>query len=329
MAVAKKEKEIKKIKIGNTYIEIGQRYILDHKPDGNAPDGLKKIEATKFPFAGAGVIDCVNFDSNKNMYDTGFYAGSACLKKYSEAEKGEWINVYNNQIKKPFEELRNVDLEAYEKNDFWKDYRFEAYVNKEFDTKDPQQLFELFQILMQGTACEKNEKDPFYRSQAQFTLSSPLMVKTKAKERSKTRLRAIQKLSILVDSDKDKLDLVLEFVGRENTTKVSKEDLELMYFEVINDKDTGLDFSERFLEACEEYETPAGSTKMEFYHIIKKLFNLRKIKKDRRGYTTEGGEFLGLKLQDAAEFCLITSSKQYKAIEALIDENPHVRRQVD
>ena len=326
MAIQKKELKI--IKIGNSQIEIGQKYTLDHKLDGTAPDALKKIEATKFPFTGSGVMDCVYFDTVKNLYDTGFYDGSNCLNNYKDEEKAEWVNAYKRQILTPFEELRNVKLEPSANNDFWKEYRYEAYVNKEFDTSDPQQLFELFQIIIQGVACEKNERNPFYRSGAQFTISNPLLVKTKNKERTKLRLSAIEKLSILATTDKDKLDLVLQFVGREDTTKVKADDLKLMYFEIINDKGTGVDFSERFLDACGEYETEAGQTKMEFFHVIKKLFSLRKIKKDKRGFVTEGGEFLGLTLQDAALFCLKTDSRQYKAIQALIDENPQVRREV-
>lgn len=327
MALVKKEKEkeIKKIKIGNSLIELGQRYILDHKLDGNAPDALKKIEATKFPFSGSGVMDCVSFDDTKNLFDTGFYVGSTSLKQYKEDEKQSWVEVYNKQIKEPFEALRNVKLDN--NSDFWESYRYEAFVNKEFDTSNPNDMFELYHILMQGLACEKNERDPFYRGQAQFTISSPLMVKTKSKERTKLRLKAIEILSILASTDKVKLDLVLQYVGREDTTKVKADDLKLMYYEIINDKNAGIDFCERFVAACEEYETPAGTDKMEFFHVIKKLYGLRKIKKDKRGYVTESGEFLGNTLQDAATFCLQPNSRQYKAVEALIEENPHVRRE--
>jgi hypothetical protein len=322
-------KEIKKLKVGNCEIEIGQIYMLDHKLDGTAPDGLKKIEATKYPFTGSGVMDCVYFDEDKNLYDTGFYTNSYSLGAYSQEEKEEWVNVYKKQIQEPFEKLRNTQLEPNKSNDFWKEYRYEAYVNKEFKTNDPTELFELFQIIMQGVACNKNEKNPFYRGNAQFTISNPQMVKNKNKERSKLRLQAIKKLSILADSDKDKLDLVLQFTGREDTTKVSAEDLESMYFEVFNDRSTGVDVAERFLDACKEYETEQGRTKMEFFHILKKLLGLRKIKKDRRGFITEAGVFLGITLQEAAVFCLKTDSSQYKAVDSLIDENPTVRRVVE
>jgi len=322
-------KKSNKFNIGNVLIEIGQKYVLDHKPDGNANPALQSIGATKFPFTGSGVMDCINFDYKKNIYDTGFYDGSYCLSDYSAEDRKELIPIYNKQIKEPFEKFRNVDLNPSEKNEFLNSYRYEAYVNKEFDTNLPDQLFELFQIIIQGVACDKNEKNPFYRKDAQFTISNPQATKNKKKEQTKTRLQAISKFNILADGDRDKLDLILQYLNREVTSKVDSEDLKIIYFDYINAPKEGIDFAERFIAACEDYETKEGQTKMEFFHAVNQLFKLRKIKKDRRGYVTEnGGVFLGLTMQAIAEFCLNTNSAQYKAIEELIEQNPEVRREV-
>jgi len=323
--MAFKKKETPEFKVGGVNIKIGERYILDHLTDPNSKVGTKK-----FPFNGSGVTDCVFFDDKKNLYDTGFYESSWCLQSYSEAEKEELVPIYVNQIMKPYASFRNADLTPTDKNEFWKNFRYEAKVNKEFDTTKPDDLFELFQIIIQGLACEKNEKKPFYRQNAQFTISNPQTTKNKNKERSKTKIKAIQKLITLADGDKDKLDLVLNFVGRESTNKVDKEDLKTIYFEVINDPKTGVDFAERFLEACEDYETSTGQEKMEFFHAVNELTRLRKIRKDaRRGYLTEHGDvFLGNTLQDIAKFCIVKDSVQSKAIEELIEQNPQVRREV-
>lgn len=324
-----KRQENKKFKVGNIEIVIGDRYVLDGKLDPNAPEALQKIESTKFPFSGSGVYDCINFDENRRMFDTGFYKESLCLSQYKEEEKEELVRTYINRIKKPFEESRGgIDLSPNENNEFWSSWRYEAYANKEFDTKDPVQLMELFQIIMQGVACEKNEKNHFYRKNAQFVVSNPSAVKNKEKEKSKTRAKALKSFSILLDGDRDKLDLILEYIGKENTSKVQKDDLESIYFELFTDKKAGFSLAEDFLNACDEYETEEGKLKMEFFYAINKLFKLRKIIKNNRGYITTDGELLGNTLQDVAKFCLITSSKQYKIIDALIDENPSVRREI-
>lgn len=327
--MAFQKKEVKKFKVGNIDIVIGDKYVLDNKFDAGAPEALQKIETTKFPFTGSGVVDCVNFDSEKGIFDTGFYEDSYCLSQYNKDEKKELVNIYNKQIKEPFEKLRgNIDLSPNADNKFWSDYRYEAYANKEFDTAKETDLMELFQVIVQGIACDKNEKNPFYRQNAQFVVSNPSLVKNKEKEKSKLRLKAIQALTTLADGDKDKLDLVLEYIGRDNTAKVDKEDLKLIYFEVFNDKKSGLQIAENFIEACDSYETEDGKYKMELFYAINKLYKLRKINKERRGFVTLDGIYLGNTLQDISKFCLNKDTAQYRAISALIDENPKVRREV-
>ena len=327
--MAIQRKEVKKFKVGNIEIVIGDKYVLDNRFDATAPEALRKIETTKLPFTGAGVKDAVYFDDMKQLYDTGFYETSNCLQRYSEEERPELVKIYNKQIKEPFEKIMNVDLSPAGNNDFWESYRYEAYANKQFDTNNPLELMELFQIVIQGIACDKNEKDPFYRNNAQFTISNPSTVKNKNKEKSKNKLKAITTLSTLADANRDKLNLILEFIGRgDNISKISKEDLNLIYFELFNDGKAGLDIAESFLDACDMYESPDGKTKMEFFYAINKLFKLRKISKGNRGYETLDGVWLGNNLQDIAQFCLNTQTTQYKAIESLIEENPSVRREI-
>lgn len=327
MAFVKKETK-KEFKVGGVNIVMGQKYILDHKYDAGAPNGLKKIEATKFPFTGSGVSDCVAFDENKNLYDTGFYKQSNCLSHYSEEEKETWVPIYVNQIQKPYEEFRNSKLGAESQNDFWQSWRYDAYVNKEYDTNNPNELFELFQVIIQGVACEKNEKNPFYERSAQFTVSSPNITKNKAKEKTKARVKAINKLNILAEADKEKLDLVLLYIKGESTDKVSAEDLQLIYFEVINDGKAGLDFAEKFNNAIDKYETETGKEEMQYFHAVNELHKFRKIKKERRGFVSEDGIFLGNTLQDIAKFCVQPHTTQSEVIEKLIEENPKVRREV-
>lgn len=322
------KKEISKFKVGNIEIEIGQKYILDHIPDPTAPEGMVKLGAKKFPFEGSGVMDCVYFDYNKNLYDTGFYEGSYCLSNYSPEQRALLVPIYESKIKKPFEEFRNEDLNQSDKNEFWAKYRYEAYVNKEFDTSKPDELFELFQVIVQGLACEKNERNPFYRKTAQFIIANPQITKNKKKEQAKLKMNVLQSISTLADADKTKLDLLLQYTGRERVGKLDSDDIKAIYFEVVNDEKAGLAFAESFQTALDEFETDKGKDKMKFLHILAELLKLRKIKKSQRGYVTEYDTFLGNSLKDAAEFCTQTNSAQYKAVEELIEQNPSVRIKV-
>ena len=323
MAFTKKSTEPIKIKIGNTVIEKGRKYILDHKFDGDAPSGLKNIEATRLPFARNVIVDCIAFDERINLYDTGFYPQSACLSGYKQAEREELVSTYIKEIQLPFESFKNVSLEKQADNQFLKDFRYDLYVNKEFDTNEPSDMFELFCSLLQGYVCNKDEKDPRYRALAQFNISNPQDVKNKSKEKTKKRRQAFEKLSIMANSNRDKLDLILEYIGRDNPAKVDAEDLKDSYYEAFHDAKNGTDLVERFMESLSKYESARGEEEMELYSLAKRLFKAGRIKKTKKGYETISGEqFLGITFQDIAKFCMNTDSIQYKVVLELRDELP-------
>lgn len=328
MPIPKKEKEITKFKVANIEIEIGKKYILDNKFDASAPLALQKMDATKYPFNGSGSLTAINFDTKRNTFDTGFDKQSFCLSKYTLEEKETLVPLYNKLIREPFEKAFNVDLDSNKNSEFWNEFKMELKVNREFNTNDPLELMELFQTIIQGMACEKGEKNPFYRQNAQYIVSNPTFVKNKQKEKTKIRKNAIKRLNLLIDGDRDKLNLILEFMGRDNVSKVTAEDLEDTYFEVFNQPEQGVKVAEEFVNICDFYETSKGKEQMEFFYAISALLRLRKIQKTNRGYETLEGTYLGINLKGASEFCLQPDSVQRKAIEQLIDENPIVRREV-
>jgi len=323
MPVVKKTTEPKVLKIGNISIEIGRKYILDHKFDGSAPNGLKKIEATRLPFERNSISDCVWYDETQRLYDTGFYPQSFCLSQYPISERDELVKAYIKEIKEPYERIVNSKLDADSNSEFYKNYKFELYVNKEFDTTNPVDLFDLFNAILQTRVCAKDERNPFYNSEAQFNLSNPSEVKNKAKDKVKKRRQAFEKLTTMADANRDKLDLVLEYIGRDNPAKVETDDLKDIYFEIIHDKVTGMDFVDRFLEASSKYDSDAGKEEMEFYAGAKRLLKASLIKKDKSGFKTANGEqFLGITLQDVATKCMNKDSVQYKTVLELLDELP-------
>jgi|TARA_R110000782_G_scaffold184197_3_gene274425 hypothetical protein len=308
-------------KIGNLTIEKGKKYVLDHKFDGSAPDGLKSLEATRLPFERNSLVDAVYFDELQNLYDTGFYTQSISLSRYKQAERDELVPVYIKEIKEPYEKIINKILSQNSDNEFYKNYRYESYVNKEFDTNNPVEFFDLFNAIIQGIVCAKDERDPFYRSQAQFNLSNPTDVKNKSKEKTKRRRTAFEKFSTMATSNRDKLNLILEFIGKDNPAKIESDDLKDIYYEVIHEQKTGMDFVDRFLEASDKYEGDQGKLEMEYFAAVKRLDKAGKIKKTRTGYvTTTGEQFLGTTLQSIASFCILSGSKQKEIIDELVED---------
>ncbi len=317
-----------KIRIANSEIEIGKKYVLDHRFDSKAPSMLQKIGATKFPFEGNDNVERIWFDENANRYDTGFDTNSPCLRLVKEdKERDELVKQYVKLIKKPYEDLYNVNLSPTHDNDFWREYKMTAYVNRQFDTENKKDLMELFHLLYSGVVCEKDEKDLTLKANAKFTLTSNEGLKSKAKDKVKVKFETSILFSTLVNGDREKLDLILQWIDRDDPSKIKGEDLSLIYYDIINGEG-GVNFCERFTKAYEEYDTPIGKEKMEWFYAIRKLYNKRKIKHTKRGYVADGDEFLGNTLQNIAEFCLSDKNIQHNIIKELIQENPDIRKEV-
>lgn len=321
------KEEKKTIRIANTTIVLGQKYTLDHKRDGSAPNGMQKIGASKFPFEGNDTVEKVWFNDARRQYDTGFYPESPCLSVIPQEQRATLVKTYEEHIKNKYEKAFNVSLDPSEKNDFWENFTITAYVNKQFDTSKLDDLLELFYILYMGVACEKDEKNPFLNEDAQFIITSPVKMKNKSKDLTKMKLSVTTNFMTIMEADRAKLDLILQWIGKEDPKQIKDEDLGLIYYEIINNSKEGANFCEKFKSAVEEYETEKGKEKMEWFYSIKKLHNLRKIKKSNRGYVVaENDKFLGNTLQDVASFCLNENSEQRQIITELIEENPSVKK---
>lgn len=315
MAVKKAEKLV----IGNTTIELGKKYLIDNKFDASAPDGLKSIKATKYPMINNDTIGCVYYDDMTRQYDTGLYEHSRCLNRLGTDLAKERVAAYKKHIKTPFENFANVSLE--QSSDFWREYRYTIHANKEFDTNNIIDLFDLYNALMQGDICNEDEKDPMYRQHAMFTITNPTEIKDRSKNTTKKRMETITLFNEMVDANREKVDVILSFINRGNTTKIDGEDLKLMYFSIINDEKSGLDFVDRFREACDKYETEHGQLEMEYFSVVQTLYLKNKIKKVGSRFTTINDTFnLGNSLQDIAKFCMNKDSEQHKIINELYEE---------
>lgn len=318
-----------KFRVGNTYIEIGRKYVLDAKPDPSAPPGLR--ESTKYPFEDNVTVEPVFFDERSRRYDTCFYSESPSLRAAVQDidERKQLLNLYNEHIVKPYEETFNVDLEPSEKNEFWDTYKTELFVNKQFDTTNIEDLMQLFHSLWLGNVCEKGERNPLFSKQAAFILTSTEGIKNKSKDASKKKLKAYKMFSDLLISDRDKLTLILQWVGDEDTSKIEEEDLEVIYHDVFMKDEKGITKATDFLNAIEEAATEKGQEKMEFFYAIKRLIAKRIIKHTQRGYVQDSTEiWLGNTIQDIATVCLTDGKQQRQIIIDLISENPDVRREV-
>ena len=317
-----KKEEANFLYIGNTIIEVGKKYSLSNRFDSAAPDGMKEIKATKFPFDMNDNKECVFFDESTGLYDTGLYEFSRVLttdRKLTQEQKKERIASYRNKIVAPYEKMKNKDLSP--DSAFWGEYRFDAYVNREFDTNNIADLLDLFNVIMQGVACNEDEKDQLFKANAFFNITSIQEVKNKKKESTKDKRTCVDTFNEMADSNREKLDVILGFLNKNTQENIESEDLKDIYYDVINDPKTGADFVKRFTEACSKYETDNGKLEMEYFSIAQKLLIKNKIKKVGSKYMTlNQTDFLGTSLQDIAKFCLDPKSKQHEIITELYEQ---------
>jgi hypothetical protein len=317
-----KKDEAKLLYIGNTIIEVGKKYSLSNRFDSSAPDGMKEIKATKFPFDMNDNRECVFYDDGTGLYDTGLYEFSRVLvtdRKLTDAQKKERIAAYKAKIVTPYEKMKNKDLSP--DSAFWGEYRFDAYVNREFDTNNIADLLDLFNTLMQGIACNEDEKDQLFKANAFFNITSIQEVKDKKKESTKDKRTCVDTFNEMADSNRDKLDIILGFINKGASEAIESEDLKDIYYDVVNDPKTGTDFVKRFTEACDKYETENGKLEMEYFSIAQKLLMKNKIKKVGSKYMTlNQTDFLGTSLQDIAKFCLDPKTKQHEIITELFEQ---------
>lgn len=307
--------------IGNTVIEIGKKYSLSNRFDSAAPDGMKTIKATKFPFDMNDTKECVFFDETRNLYDTGLYEYSRVFTtdiKLTQEKIKERIVSYKKHIISPFESSQLKDLSP--NSAFWGEYRFDVYVNREFDTTIVTDLFDLFNVIMQGVACNEEERDQLYKSNASYNITSIQEVKDKKKEGTKDKRTCVDTFNEMVDNNREKLDVILGFINKGASDSIENDDLKDIYYDIINAPKTGADFIKRFTEACSKYESDNGKLEMEYFSIAQKLYLKNRIKKIGGKYMTANEtDFLGTSLQDIAKFCLDPKSKQHKIITELYE----------
>jgi uncharacterized protein YfkK (UPF0435 family) len=317
-----KKEEANFLYIGNTIIEVGKKYSLSNRFDSAAPSGMKEIKATKFPFDMNDNKECVFFDDTTGLYDTGLYEFSRVLttdRKLSPEQRKERVSSYRTKIVAPYEKMKNKDLSP--DSAFWGEYRFDAYVNREFDTNNIADLLDLFNVIMQGIACNEDEKDQLFKANAFFNITSIQEVKNKKKESTKDKRTCVDTFNEMADSNREKLDVILGFLNKNTQENIESEDLKDIYYDVINDPKTGADFVKRFTEACSKYETDKGKLEMEYFSIAQKLLIKNKIKKVGSKYMTlNETAFLGTSLQDIAKFCLDPKSPQHEIITELYEQ---------
>lgn len=299
-AKSKVEKDTIEIKIANTKIRIGQSYEVIPKKDPDAPDGMQAKGTTKFLHEGNRENRAIDFDESRRAWNTGFYEQSRCLQNMLKEDEAELVK-YIKYIKEPYEKLYNVSCSE-TNNEFWDSYRYPLYTGQTFNTSDPKQLFDLFHALTKARICNPNEKDPELRK-ASYCIKNTEVEKTLEEERLEDKANAISKFMVLLETDKEKLYAVLEWIQMSDVRSVEDKVLRPTILRSFDNPATGYDFSRRFLEGLDMYDTEEGKQKMEYFIMCQKLLLKNKIERKNNSLFLNG-KLLGNTVHEVAQKAL-------------------------
>jgi hypothetical protein len=286
----KVEDKKQRIKVANTEIIIGETYEIIPKKDMDAPSGFQQYNTTKLLIEGIGEIRGIVFDETIRRWDTGFEVGSPCNKSLKPTGKEAQIKVYKDLIAKPYEDYFRIDIDAIN-DDFWITYSYKLYTGRQFDTKNPADLFDLFHALKQGKVCEVGEKDPSLQRSANYCIRSREKVITLQEERANDKAEAIFTFMTLLDALNDKDDTlytILEWMPLSNIRGAEKEVLKRTMLKLFEDQKLGYDNARRFLDAFEMTKSPTGMKEMELFSMLQKLVVNRNLEYRRQQYYLDG-----------------------------------------
>lgn len=291
------------LKVKDITIEKGCIYQVSPKYDGSAPDGFKKERTTKFLSSHGKNIEAVPFDTRMGVWDTGLYEESPCYAGMPKVEVKRLVNSLQESIVKPIEARLGIGkLDYKEENTFWLDYGIDLHRGRIFNTEQPDQLLQLFQVAIHGKVAPKgSDSNPNYR-EAQFCVENKEEAKTIQQENDTLEINAMGSFYSLLKGEKDVLALVMNYVGIPLPGgKNLDEQVAASAFKVFVDhKSDGYTNKTNFLKAVKLSGEKTGYKELAFYEKIQKLIRKKKIEKERENFLLDG-DVLGTNPKEIAK----------------------------
>lgn len=260
--------------VGGMKIYSNSIYVITGKMDEEAPTGYQDRGISKTPFPGNKTVSCCSWDKALRVYDTGFFINSACYKGYSTHEKKSEMEMRIKNIRIPFEESANEDLD--QKNfDFWDTYQIDLYDGRLFYTNDVRDLFELYiSILSKSLTPKEEDGNPLY-------VESYYCVEDKTTAVDIKRQRQIDKADILYrfmdmmkgsEEEKQNMYDLLLYLDIIKSVDLDPSMVQYIFTDWIDRKNTNVDMFKdalrRFIDASEEEN---GSQIIKFHRMIREM----------------------------------------------------------
>lgn len=288
--------------------------------DADAPDGFQKLRTTKI--ISPDIYNRVrlgSYDIARRAYDTGMTKESkALIRLYpDDVNRTAALKTIKKQIFDPLSRIYEVsDLEP-RNIDFWDRFVENIQLDNSYDTSDPLQLAKLYFLILHGKLCPAGlESEGFYKGSAQYAVENKDSVVNVEQKRKMEISRAKSRFITLLDTDKEALEALLEYMGITLGSGLGEELLNDTFTRWL-EKDENQN-PKQFLEFYKNHhESESGRKVVTVFKDLKKLFRDKKIKKEISGFYL-GDTFIGKDFKEAAKNVLkedILLDKVYAALE--------------
>ena len=310
------------IKVNGVTLKSDTLYQVVPKIDHNAPDGFKEHGTSKLlsPIISE-TVSCI-FDSNANVWDTGFYVNSPCYRGMKREEVEIIVDTLQKTIVTPVEQmLGEGKLSHYSTNTYWDELMINLRNGKVFNTSNPVDLLYLYMAILHNNLAPKEEEEAYRFKKAKYCIVNKQEVVSIRQKREMDKNNAIGLFYTLFHNDKQKLLLVFDYIGLTSVTEDTPETtFNSVFNQFITDKQNGYQNVEIFLQAIDLSSDEAGIREMSIFRDLKTLFNVGVIIRKYSEYFLDEVS-LGTNFKDATQKVL-----QDKNLEIRISEVLEARR---
>lgn len=307
-----------KIKIGTS--DKPYTYQVIPMFDADAPDGFQKMRTTKIIDPNVyNRVRLATFDGDKGMYDIGITKNSRILTHLYPDESLRQTalkNITKHIINPLLEVYTKEQLQDFKNFDFWDNLTENIALDNSYNTSDPMQLFKLYCLISKGDLCPAGfESESYYKGSAQYAVENKDAVIDVGQKRKLEISQATTKFITLLDTDKEGLTAILEWMGI--TGVVDSDDA------LLNDiftnwlaKDDNQN-PKAFLETYKQYyDSESGKKELVMFKDLKHLQREKKLVKGMNGFYLDD-TLLGKDLKTAVQNTLKDNGLLEKVYAAL------------
>lgn len=246
-------------------------YLVADKRDYNAPTGFQEKGVTKLPSEGVGnTFHCPykRTSATDGVWDSGFYEFSPCYDGRREDEVQKIVAHLNKNVAEPYRKaIGNPDALKESNHEFFDTHRWSVTEGQVFKTNNPVDRVALYFALLSKEVAPKERKDDSTFIDADYVIVDVNEKIKKRDEDASMLFEAIGMFEVLRKTDKDTLDKILYYLGRNISDDTGVEAYRGIFKAYLEASHANV---ESFLKLVKEADTEDGIAKLNIYYALKK-----------------------------------------------------------